>query len=113
MRPTFPDWWLPAVEGFQQAISPVFYADPTVPVTISSWWRTRAHNAEVGGAPNSQHLLGTAVDLVPADGDMEGLAAFARTLPGVGFVLNEGTHVHVQAYPAGTLPPWVFEAVAT
>jgi hypothetical protein len=34
------------------------------PVTINSGYRSPSHNASVGGAPNSQHLLGTAADFV-------------------------------------------------
>lgn len=33
------------------------------PVVISSGLRCEAHNKRVGGAPKSQHLLGTAADL--------------------------------------------------
>jgi uncharacterized protein YcbK (DUF882 family) len=35
-----------------------------VPVTINSGYRCPVHNANVGGARNSQHLLGTAADFV-------------------------------------------------
>jgi uncharacterized protein YcbK (DUF882 family) len=32
------------------------------PITITSGYRSRAHNKAVGGAQNSQHILGTAAD---------------------------------------------------
>lgn len=34
------------------------------PVKINSSYRCEAHNADVGGAKNSQHKLGTAADIV-------------------------------------------------
>ena len=34
------------------------------PVTINSAYRCEKHNQEVGGAENSQHLQGTAADIV-------------------------------------------------
>jgi uncharacterized protein YcbK (DUF882 family) len=34
------------------------------PVTINSAYRTKAHNAKVGGSSKSQHMLGTACDIV-------------------------------------------------
>lgn len=34
------------------------------PVTITSGFRTPAHNAKVGGSPRSYHLLGKAADFV-------------------------------------------------
>jgi uncharacterized protein YcbK (DUF882 family) len=33
------------------------------PITIMSAYRTAEHNKAVGGSPNSQHLLGRAVDI--------------------------------------------------
>lgn len=111
MWPNVPAWWLPAVQAFVQSVQPVFFSYGQ-PVTVSSWGRTLEHNAIVGGVSDSQHLLWTAADLVPADGDMASLADFCRQLPGIGYVLDEGNHVHVQAYPAGYVPAWVFQAVA-
>ena len=35
------------------------------PLQIISGVRTKAHNAAVGGAPASQHLVGTAADIPP------------------------------------------------
>tara|TARA_R110002074_G_scaffold84213_2_gene186921 strand:- start:160 stop:516 length:357 start_codon:yes stop_codon:yes gene_type:complete len=34
-----------------------------IPFTITSSWRSKAHNMEVGGEPNSAHLRGSAVDI--------------------------------------------------
>lgn len=36
------------------------------PITVTSAARCAAHNAKVGGKPNSQHLLGRAVDFTVA-----------------------------------------------
>ena len=33
------------------------------PITVNCCYRCPAHNAEVGGVPNSQHVLGTAADI--------------------------------------------------
>ena len=35
------------------------------PVVITSGWRCAAHNARVGGHPQSRHLVGCAVDVAP------------------------------------------------
>lgn len=34
------------------------------PASIDSWYRTPARNKAIGGAPNSYHVLGLAVDLI-------------------------------------------------
>ncbi len=39
--------------------------------TITSWWRTPSHNAEVGGVSNSSHLLGLGYDVSPKPSDEE------------------------------------------
>lgn len=33
------------------------------PITVNSWYRLPAVNARIGGAPNSQHLLGWGADI--------------------------------------------------
>jgi len=38
------------------------------PVSISCAYRCPTHNAEVGGVPNSQHVDGTAADVLLPDG---------------------------------------------
>lgn len=63
----------------------------------TSWWRSVAHNREVGGVASSQHLVGAAVDLVAAPSV---LAAIADRLSGRLVVVRESDHLHVQAFSA-------------
>ena len=57
------------------------------PITITSGYRTAAHNAAVGGAKSSQHLLGRAADIQVQGVSVEDVAAYAESLlPGWGGV---------------------------
>lgn len=57
--------------------------------TITSWWRTPEHNRNVGGVPNSLHLIGWAWDVVPVTRENElRLASMGLT------TINEGDHIH-------------------
>lgn len=66
----------------------------------SSWWRDAETNRRVGGHPDSQHLLGLALDVT---GPAEVLQDFliAARLQGL-TALDERTHAHIQLFPAGT-----------
>lgn len=57
------------------------------PVVITSGYRTAAYNAAVGGAKNSQHMLGRAADIRVQGVSVEDVAAYAESLmPGWGGV---------------------------
>ena len=56
-------------------------------VVITSGYRTATHNASVGGAKSSQHLLGRAADIQVQGVSVEDVAAYAESLmPGWGGV---------------------------
>ena len=56
-------------------------------VTITSGYRTAAHNRAVGGSKSSQHLLGRAADIQVQDTDPLAVAAYVESLmPGWGGV---------------------------
>lgn len=49
-------------------------------VTITSGYRTVAHNKAVGGSPKSQHLYGMAADIQVTDTPPEFVAQYTETL---------------------------------
>jgi len=73
---------------------------------VTSWYRTPEHNADVGGAPRSQHLLGLGIDVVVPEADRARALQVARFLGLV--AIDEGNHIHIQRYEAGTLPAFLF-----
>ena len=69
---------------------------------ITSLLRTKQHNAEVGGVPNSQHVRGTAGDFVVPDQDKPAFIAKAKAQ---GFeAIDEGDHIHLELPPGGVKP---------
>ena len=70
-----------------------------VPIHINSGYRCPIHNANVGGVPNSQHVLGTAADLaVPAGMSFDTFQWYVEQLPfdGIGlYPYQDFIHVDV------------------
>lgn len=66
------------------------------PVTITSAYRTAAHNKKVGGAARSQHLYGIAADIMVKGVTPGKVAAYADTLlPEKGGIGEYRNFVHI------------------
>lgn len=70
-----------------------------VDLYVTSGVRCAAHNASVGGAPDSQHLLGHAADLYSADSESHYLLVDAAISAGVPFIELAPHHIHVDLRP--------------
>jgi len=74
------------------------------PVIVDSAYRCAQHNAEVGGKPNSQHMLGEAADIRVTGMTAGQLEAYARQVPaikGIGRADHQQyIHVDVRETPA-------------
>ncbi len=91
--------WLPYIQNFVARV--LRSVPPGTAPGLSSWWRSFALNARIGGSEESQHLFGIAVDVTgPRDllGYIEHLAEH-NGLIGV----QESAHLHLQLFPAGAL----------
>lgn len=65
------------------------------PATVVSGLRCKRHNANVGGAANSQHMYGEAVDLRIAGVSGRALLSYIQTRPGVRYAYQiNDTNVH-------------------
>lgn len=60
-------------------------------VTVTSWWRSPWHNAEVGGNRLSLHLIGWAYDVVPVNSLLQRVI----TIWPFKYVV-ESDHIHLQ-----------------
>ena len=73
------------------------------PLVVNAGYRCPAHNAAVGGAPNSAHLSGEAADIADADGSLKAWLT-AAMLEGYGLWAEDYSYtsdwLHVQIRPA-------------
>ena len=60
------------------------------PITINSGYRSPEHNKAIGGAKNSQHVLGKAADIVVQDYTPEQVADFIEGLINYGVIKDGG-----------------------
>lgn len=78
------------------------------PIIVSSGWRCKEHNAEIGGVSNSQHTLGTAADIYTVGGYNEyrqllQLARDMRLFDASG-EYNTSMFIHLDQRDGGTNP---------
>lgn len=85
---------LQALDEFRKALG--------VPFSPNSAYRSAYHNARVGGAPLSQHRLGTAFDIPLVAGTKEQIHNIARSVGFRGFGMNYKTFVHIDMGRART-----------
>ena len=74
------------------------------PLVVTSAYRSPAFNASIGGATNSQHTVGQAVDLKPVAGTAQHLAAklVNRGLPYDQLILyTDSAHLHLSYRATG------------
>lgn len=78
-----------------------------LPLVVLSAYRTIAHNRAVGGAPDSQHVQGRALDLLPPKGwHAIQLAAVARRIPQIRGLGVYSGFVHVDVRPTERIAVW-------
>lgn len=70
------------------------------PVIINSGYRSRAHNRQVGGAPNSLHLSGMAADIVVPGMPAGEVQAFLQGWSSGMGMYQHFTHVDIRAHKA-------------
>lgn len=80
-----------------------------LPLHVNSGYRCPYHNSQVGGVPNSQHVLGTAADIAtPAGMSFENFKWYVQQLPfdGVGFYAPDFIHVDTRNGGTGSKIFW-------
>lgn len=72
------------------------------PLIVTSGFRSAAVNSAVGGSSSSQHMSGSAVDVVPASASIGDVTAALRSLP-VDQVITyfDTNHIHISGVPNG------------
>lgn len=100
----FPGFWSRWIGAADSALRHID-AEAVDDIIITSWFRSPFENRAVNGQPDSQHLVGLALDVVPAKANLRfAVNEAAATFAEAGFVaVPAPTHLHIQTFPAGLL----------
>ncbi len=101
LLPGFWKIWIGAAESALKEID----ADSGGDTILTSWFRSPAENRAVGGDPDSQHLVGLALDVVPGKKSLQlAINEASGRFSEFGFIpVPASTHLHIQTFPAGIL----------
>lgn len=101
LLPGFWKIWISAAESALREID----ADSGGDTILTSWFRSPSQNRAVGGDPDSQHLVGLALDVVPGKANLQlAVNEAAGRFTEAGFrSVPAATHLHIQTFPAGVL----------
>jgi hypothetical protein len=100
----FPGFWARWLGAADSALREID-AEGVDDIIITSWWRSLVDNRAVNGEPDSQHLVGLALDVVPAKQNLRSaIDEAAASFTEFGFVaVPASRHLHIQTFPAGLL----------
>lgn len=79
--------------------------DLGVAITINSGFRCQKHNEKVGGAKNSQHMLGTATDIAINNMKLSDVYEKAKNFGFMGLGIYN-TFIHLDSRDASTAAVW-------
>lgn len=101
LLPGFWSRWLGAADSALREIDDDAGGDSI----ITSWWRSPFENQRVGGLPDSQHLVGLALDVVPGKPAFKlAVSEASSRFMEAGFItVPSERHLHIQTFPAGLL----------
>lgn len=75
---------------------------------ITSGYRCPTHNAAIGGAPDSRHILGLAVDIAMDNGPKRWLLIKLAMMNGMNGIGIGRTFVHLDGRPESQRTTWLY-----
>lgn len=79
-----------------------------IPFRITSGFRTKEHNSEVGGVPNSSHLIGVAADVAVSSGSERYVILNALIRAGFKRIGVAKTFIHCDTDPNKPNSVWTY-----